>query len=82
MVKITQQINIYFLNQKTNTMKEQIMQQLKDLHFAAYLQAFDMATMKSPSAPAIYADICKRIDELHLQLVEDAHIVNLTNQTS
>lgn len=62
-------------------MKEKIMLQLKDLHWAAWDAAFDVMH-KVPGAAAKYAEICKQIDELHMQLVEDAHIVNLTNHTS
>lgn len=59
-------------------MKEKLMAQLKDLHFEAWSTSFDVLH-KVPGAAAKYADICQQIDTLHFELLEDAHIVNLTN---
>ena len=62
-------------------MKEKLMQQLKDLHFEAWSTSIDVLN-RTPGAAGKYADICQQIDSLHFKLLEEAHIVNLTNQLS
>lgn len=59
-------------------MKEKLMAQLKDLHFEAWSTSFDVLH-KVPGAAEKYSDICHLIDELHFKLLEESHIINLTN---